>query len=312
MWMALQVSAEVRLRGEEDASRRRRSEALYLAIGGANEALAHLGQESGLSGNLGGNAADDWLPDGYAQVVGYGTGSATVWIEDENNKVNVNKADPSQLKAVLLRAGINEDNSVVLADMIADFIDPDDTPRLYGAEREQYKKMGLPSYLPFNSDLTAVEQLLLVPGVTSGLLYGLELESGEGKGAVKGKGAGGGNVLDPMLPKKNSLFELFTVYGNNTALKTDGSENGLNGLKSSLRGTSNAGGNDIALRPPEAGKDAGSSDAGNTPQWASGEIYRIVSCGRVLTGPPSVILYLIVQYTPGNGSGYQVLYRKIL
>ncbi len=299
MWMALQISVEARVRGEEDAVRQRRSQAIYLAVGGINEALAHM-RPSPVLDKTGGGASAEWLPDGYAQEVVYGTGHAIVWIENENAKVNVNRADPSQLQVTLENAGIKEDGAVVLADMIADFISPGNTPRLHGAKHDQYKAMGLPSYLPFNADLTAVEQLLLVPGVTSNLFYGFNLNG-------NGTNGGAGHPFAPVLPGKNSLFELFTVYGNSNMLSLGTAGNGNSGALTPSPPANS--GNEIVMRPPGGQGDA---TGANPPQWVPGQIYRIGSCGAASTGPPSVLIYMIVQYIPGSGSGYHVIYRKIL
>ena len=59
------------------------------------------------------------------------------------------------------------------ADAILDFIDPDDEPREYGAERDYYAQLPVP-YAPVNGPLQSIEQLLLVRGVTPSLLFGLD------------------------------------------------------------------------------------------------------------------------------------------
>ena len=65
--------------------------------------------------------------------------------------------------------GMTED----IADAILDFIDADDEPREYGAEREYYTQLPIP-YAPVNGPLQSIEQLLLVRGVTPSLLFGLD------------------------------------------------------------------------------------------------------------------------------------------
>ena len=59
------------------------------------------------------------------------------------------------------------------ADAILDFIDTDDEPREYGAERDYYAQLPVP-YAPVNGPLQSIEQLLLVRGVTPSLLFGLD------------------------------------------------------------------------------------------------------------------------------------------
>ncbi len=60
-----------------------------------------------------------------------------------------------------------------IADCILDFIDEDDDVREFGAEREYYVGLQSP-YNPPNGPLHSVDELLLVKGVTPGLLYGLD------------------------------------------------------------------------------------------------------------------------------------------
>ena len=60
-----------------------------------------------------------------------------------------------------------------VADAILDFIDADDEPREYGAERDYYTQLPIP-YAPANGPLQSIEQLLLVRGVTPSLLFGLD------------------------------------------------------------------------------------------------------------------------------------------
>jgi len=82
------------------------------------------------------------------------------------------------------------------ADAILDFIDPDDEPREFGAEREYYTQLPSP-YAPVNGPLNSIEQLLLVRGVTPYMLFGLDqnrngvLESSESNAAMMSGGMPG-------------------------------------------------------------------------------------------------------------------------
>lgn len=266
MWFGLQIGADTRLLGEEQVHMLRRSQALYLAIGGGYEALARMGTPLPLSRE---EPPDfNWQPDGQPRLVKYETGQALVIIEPESEKVNVNKADPRLLGEVLVKAGVEEDAAEGMADLISDFIDTDDIPRLKGAEKDRYKKLGL-GYAPFDGPLTALDQLLLVPGITDQLLYGF--------GSVQDpEGDEGSATKIPLLPSKDSLFSLLSVHGKGVA----------------------------QINPEEATED-------RIVTWENNGIYRIFSCGRSFAGPPSVVICLIVRYSPGSPNGYEVLYRKI-
>lgn len=271
MWLALQIGTEARLQAEERVHLLRQSQALYLATGGAYEALARMGQPISLETEEPENSS--WQPDGAVHEVNYKTGKALVTIQKETDKVNINKASQEQIKAVLEKRGIEEDQADALADVIADFLDADDTPRLHGAEEDYYKKEEL-HHVPFDNELTSIDQMLLIPGVTQQLFYGFDLNNQETENEKNGSEV-------PLLSNEDSLFQMFTIYGNNLTLED---EEILDQAK-------------------------GETDY---VTWEVGGTYRILSCGKLSSGSPAVILWLIVRYTPESEEGYEVLYRKIL
>jgi hypothetical protein len=279
MWFAMQISTGVRLQGAADVNHVRKSEALLLSIGGVNEALARIGQaeSEGLSGSR--DRDRTWLPDGLPRQVTYRTGQATVVIEKETKKVNVNKADHNQLMAVLERAGLHNEDANNLADVIGDFIDTDDSPRVNGAERERYRRMGI-GYDPFNGALTSLDQLILIPGITSRFLYG------EGSAShPKGEELDVDEVERSGLPgffSKNSLVELLTIYGNNVRLDAEKELVGPSGQSLTSH------------------------------KWETGGIYRILSYGECSTGPPGVLIWVIVRHQKTGNKSHEVLFRKIL
>lgn len=287
MWFALQIAAETRLQDEEQVHLFRKSQAVHLAIGGSYEALGHMAQANSLGfdrsdvlnsvkhkGDRKDPENDAWLPDGEPHIVNYHTGQALVIIEDESEKVNVNMANSDQLKAVALKAGLNDADAERLSDVILDFIDKDDLVRLHGMEKDQYRDLGLP-YGPFNGPLTSLDQLLLIPGITQQLFYGFGRKTDS-------EGQNSDTPTVPGLPAKYSLFRMLTVYGKNVTLKDDDQKDQLDDLTQ------------------------------KQVSWQKGGTYRILSCGRTLNGPPTVILWLEIRYTPDTPTGYQVLYRKLL
>ena len=243
---------------------------MHLAIGGCYEALARLGQA--LPTGLERKQEDNWQPDGRPHLIEYETGEAVVLVEAESRKLNVNLAQPDQLKRALLRTGLDDAAAEQLADVIADFVDQDDLQRLHGAEKDRYTQLGLP-YGPFNGPLLSLDQLLLVPGVSSQLFYG------HGREETAEEASRLGFTLDPLFPQRNSLFHLLTVHGNNRTIVDEVLEEELDE---------------------------------RVVTWENGGVYRILSLGRVLTGPPPVLIWLTIRFTPGGGQGYQVLHRKVL
>ena len=70
---------------------------------------------------------------------------------------------------LLLLPGMNEE----IADAILDWIDEDDEPRQYGAEKDYYEQLD-PPYQPANGPIHSLDELLAVRGVTPLLLYGID------------------------------------------------------------------------------------------------------------------------------------------
>jgi hypothetical protein len=279
MWFSLQISSDIRLQGNSDINYIRRSQALFMGVGGVNEALARMGQPIPLDLDSHREADQDWQPDGTARLVTYKTGQAIVVIEKETLKVNVNQADHSHLQAVLEKAGLETDEADVLADNIGDFIDPDELPRLKGAEKDRYKQLGL-GYGPFDGPLVSIDQLLLVPGITPQLFY-----AGRASANLDEQAPPENAEIPPQAPDaigKHSLVELLTVYGNNVELPKE---------------------DDLDQEPTVPAPPKG---------WEANGIYRILSYGQSNTGPPAVVIMLIVRYEPQSEHGYEILFRKIL
>ncbi len=269
IWLALQISVDTRLQAEERVHLLRQSQAMFLAIGGAYEALGRMGQA--ITVEIEENNDRSWQPDGKLREVQYATGRALVVVQKETDKVNVNKASQAEMKAVLEKAGLKEDSADALADVIADFVDSDETPNLQGAEKEHYKKFGL-QHVPFDNELTSLDQLLLVPGITQKIFYGFDLDSSNDE-------TDGGIPQIPILANEYSLFQMLTVYGSN-----------------------------VTLEQKEILEDVHSEFV----PWESGGTYRIISCGVLASGAPAVTLWMVVKYTPESEQGYQVLFRKII
>lgn len=271
MWFALQISAEVRFQGEERIQSIRKSQALYLATGGCYEALARMGQPPPL--DVDEQPERNWQPDGKPRLVQYDTGRAVVIIEPEDRKVSVNRVGRPQLREVLERAGADEVTADRLTDLIMDFIDQDDTPRLNGGEKDYYRSLGL-NYVPFNGPLTSLDQLLLIPGMTQKLFYGY---GGSGAGSLLTSELGD-IYKDFLIPGKNSLFSMLTIYGTNVRLISSEDE----------------------------------ESASRQLSWRMGGIYRVLSFGLSANGPPPVGIWLTVRFSPQEKSSYKVLSRKVL
>jgi general secretion pathway protein K len=91
---------------------------------------------------------------------------------DESGKIPLNAADLEEnaLRRILENLGW-EDEAVDVADAILDWRDEDDLHRTHGAETDYYEGLDVP-YRAKNAPFDAVEELLLVKGVTRDMFYG--------------------------------------------------------------------------------------------------------------------------------------------
>jgi DNA uptake protein ComE-like DNA-binding protein len=108
-------------------------------------------------------------------------------LENESAKLNLNALDTSSSggggeqdenqddpedqarQRLMALPGMTEQ----IADAILDWLDEDEEPREFGAEAAYYLELSSP-YRPRNGQLTSLDELLLVRGVTPELLYGLD------------------------------------------------------------------------------------------------------------------------------------------
>lgn len=110
-----------------------------------------------------------------------------------------------------------------LADAILDFIDSDDTPRTNGCESEYYSALS-PAYPAKNSPLESLDELLLVRGVTSQLLYGEDFNR---NGLLDANEDDGDASWPP--DDANGILQLgwssyLTVYGREKNTRWDGTD----------------------------------------------------------------------------------------
>jgi general secretion pathway protein K len=100
-----------------------------------------------------------------------GGGAYRVDIQDESGKINVNLVQEDQLRLLVEASGIDRPDSDIITDSILDWRDADSVTRLNGAEDDYYQTLS-PPYKAKNGRIDAVEELLLVRGVTADYFYG--------------------------------------------------------------------------------------------------------------------------------------------
>lgn len=109
---------------------------------------------------------------------GYLSGGIRFGLEDESARLNLNALmvvdsfGEGYARDMLLKAlpGVTEN----IADAILDWLDADDEPREFGAERDYYASLS-PPYAPKNGPFETVEELLRVKEITPEMLFGIDV-----------------------------------------------------------------------------------------------------------------------------------------
>lgn len=121
-----------------------------------------------------------WKTDGTPYTGKLGNGYYTVSIADESGKIDINMMNDASaiiFKSLLSNSGVSIEDAEIIADSVMDWKDEDDLVRLHGAENDYYSSLPNP-YKAKNANFDTVEELLLVKGVTSELLYGSKDKKG--------------------------------------------------------------------------------------------------------------------------------------
>lgn len=114
-------------------------------------------------------------PDAYENVA-LGGGHYWVAVKDEESKIPLNGQITPQYDAMLRRlftnSGVRDDKLLsTLVDSIQDWRDVDNLHRMSGAEDDYYLSLPGP-YRAKNADFDAIDELLLIKGMASEILYG--------------------------------------------------------------------------------------------------------------------------------------------
>ena len=128
-----------------------------------------------------------------------GKGAVSYAITDENGKIGVNSNNRNLLVKAIEASGVNDPSARdIIADSILDWVDPDDTHRLNGAESDYYQGQAA-QYRPRNGPIENLDELLMVRGMTREILYGTS--------QIENEPSGSGYIgLDKFLTAQNIHF----------------------------------------------------------------------------------------------------------
>ena len=151
-------------------------------------------------------------------------------IENESAKLNLNTLieddddeNDTARERLLAIPGIDS----AMADAILDWLDEDDTPREFGVEQSHYQELS-PSYQPRNGPLTALDELLMVQGVTPELLYGFDTNRSYAVDAQEQRARGALEEIDNNDGDMNRGISAYLTLHSLEELKTSGGEDKIN------------------------------------------------------------------------------------
>jgi general secretion pathway protein K len=133
----------------------------------------------------------------------FGDGEYVVDVQDELGKININYASEDQIKALLSATGIQSPDMDIIADSIVDWRDVDNIALPNGAENDYYQGLQ-PPYLARNGALVALEDLLLVRGVTQDYYLGHRVKTPDGQ-----------------IIERFGISRYFTVYTNRNSINVN-------------------------------------------------------------------------------------------
>ena len=156
------------------------TEAYYIALAGLNRAVYELlrnessPEKKKLLADENEEAAETssrWRMNTDIPPVPFAGGRFIVRIGNEAGKVNINTADEPVLKMMLNGFDLEEQEKSIIVDSIMDWRDENDLHRMNGAENDYYQSLPDP-YDCKNGDFDAIEELLMIRGITPEIFYG--------------------------------------------------------------------------------------------------------------------------------------------
>lgn len=152
------------------------TEAYHIALGGMNRAINELvrnefSKEKNKLLEGDNETTPRWRMNTDISAVPFAQGNFKVKIKNEGGKIDLNTANEALLKLLLKGFDIEEQEKSIIVDSIIDWRDENDLHRMNGAENAYYQSLPEP-YKCKNGDFDAVEELLMVRGVTPEIFYG--------------------------------------------------------------------------------------------------------------------------------------------
>jgi len=171
--LTLSFSRESRIEVMTAGNARAMEKAYFIARAGMESTIYQIIQKRMTASAQSMIMGDEPDPIDLGKVTGsFGGGFWQVNVQDESGKININTVSEQQLGALIRASGIEEQDAMILTDSILDWrSNSESDPRAYGAKDDYYQSLD-PPYSAKNDRFDAVEELLLVRGMTNEYFYG--------------------------------------------------------------------------------------------------------------------------------------------
>lgn len=178
MIIATELVYTARVDGLSTTNFRDETSAESLARAGINRAIAEIAVPYKLvaldaQGSLRFIREDDHVQEPNPRQFDLGEGRVEYIIEDENGKINLNKAPRESVANLLKISGLEGSALDTVADSTIDWRDANHEHQLNGAEDDFYQTLQRP-YGAKDGPFDTIEELLLVKGMDSDIFYGIE------------------------------------------------------------------------------------------------------------------------------------------
>ncbi len=111
--------------------------------------------------------------EGGTYTFPFDSGEARVQFASDSDRIDLNAADDKLLASMFDSLGLDEVSRNELVDCILDWRDPDDVPRLYGAEMTDYGQVfNGPGRLPRNAAFNSMQEVAMVKHMTPEVFFG--------------------------------------------------------------------------------------------------------------------------------------------
>jgi general secretion pathway protein K len=175
-------SVMTRTDGQTTLSFREKAEEEFLADAGVERGITELYYRSLFKNKQQLPDSDEPVRvDGTRNTGRLGGGAVYVYrISDEAGKIDLNALTDASilvLNNLLVNMGVPKEQADTITDSVLDWKDADELHRLHGAESDYYQSLPNP-YKSKNGNFETVEELQMVKGMTSEILYGTENKPG--------------------------------------------------------------------------------------------------------------------------------------